>query len=241
MHRFTRLLIICLLVFVCGTTFAQTETLELGGEAIVSADKDQPVSALQDVIELLNSHSLGSFKLRVVETPGVNVTITTRSNVESYAELKLLLQKAGVDSVEVRPAPMQWIDFSSDQLETMQETTGAIVLVRADWCAACQSVEGQAFSDTRLLSLVHESGVPFMRADFTDSNDAENEAAQLAKRVGVKSVPAFVIYRPNAAEGEKPLVIDDALDSAAISKLLTDHFPPKTEEENEAAPDLNAR
>ena len=240
MHRFTRLLIICLLVFVCGTTFAQTETLELGGEVIVSADKDQPVSALQDVIELLNSHSLGSFKLRAVETPGVNVTITTRSNVESYAELKLLLQKAGVDSVEVRPAPMQWIDFSSDQLETMQETTGAIVLVRADWCAACQSVEGQAFSDTKLLSLVHESGVPFMRADFTDSNDAENEAAQLAKRVGVKSVPAFVIYRPNAAEGEKPLVIE-ALDSAAISKLLTDHFPPKTEEENEAAPDLNAR
>ena len=240
MHRFTRLLIICLLVFVCGTTFAQTETLKLGGEAIVSADKDQPVSALQDVIELLNSHSLGSFKLRVVETPGVNVTITTRSNVESYAELKLLLQKAGVDSVEVRPAPMQWIDFSFDQLETMQETTGAIVLVRADWCAACQSVEGQAFSDTKLLSLVHESGVPFMRGDFTDSNDAENEAAQLAKRVGVKSVPAFVIYRPNAAEGEKPLVIE-ALDSAAISKLLTDHFPPKTEEENEAAPDLNAR
>ena len=79
-----------------------------------------------------------------------------------------------------------------------------------------------------------------MRGDFTDSNDAENEAAQLAKRVGVKSVPAFVIYRPNAAEGEKPLVIE-ALDSAAISKLLTDHFPPRTDEENEAAPDLNAR
>ena len=136
---------------------------------------------------------------------------------------------------------MQWIDFSFNELEAMHETTGAIVMLRADWCAACVLVEKREFADTKLLSLIHESGVPFMRADFTDSNNAENEAVQLFERVGVKSVPAFVIYRPNAAEGEKPLVIDDALDSAAISKLLTDHFPPKTEEENEAAPDLNAR
>ena len=160
MHRFTRLLILCLLVFVCGTTFAQTETLKLGGEAIVSADKDQPVSALQDVIELLNSHSLGSFKLRVVETPGVNVTITTRSNVESYAELKLLLQKAGVDSVEVRPAPMQWIDFSSDQLETMQEQRARSFWLGLIGVRHVSQWRGKRFPIPSCLALFMNQGCP---------------------------------------------------------------------------------
>lgn len=116
-----QLLILCLLALTCESTCAQTKPVELEGSAIVSVDKDQPISAIQNVIELLNSHSIDSLKLQIEETPGVNVTITTRSNVESYTELKLLLQKAGVNNVKVRPAPIQWTDFSFAQLESAKK------------------------------------------------------------------------------------------------------------------------
>jgi len=221
-----QLLILCLLALTCESTCAQTKPVELEGAAIVSADKDQPISAIQNVIELLNSHSIDSLKLQIEETPGVNVTITTRSNVESYAELKLLLQKAGVNNVKVRPAPIQWTDFSFAQLESAKKTTGAIVMLRADWCMVCNQIEKKTFADSKLISLVHESGVPLMRADFTDPSNAENEGVQFAKRIDEQIVPVFVVYPPNGAE---KLIIRDAFDSAGISKFLIEHFPPKPE------------
>ena len=230
MCNLSRLIILCLLTSLCGMAYAQTKTSQLGGTAIISADEDEPYGNVQSVIELLKEHSIENLKFQLVETSGLTVTIVTKSNAENYADLRSLLQKAGVDNTEIRTAPIDWIDFSFSKLESKQKTTGTIVMLRADWCATCEHLETKSFAENELLRLIHESGVPFMKADITDSYDADSQSVQLANQVGANHVPAFVVYPPESSE--KPLVIRDAFDSAAISKLLKEHFPSKQSKED---------
>ncbi|TWU05089.1 thioredoxin family protein [Stieleria varia] len=101
--------------------------------------------------------------------------------------------------------PLDWERYSAQRVRQATET-GRVVLVSliARWDVACISNEPYAIHNQEMIRFIRNNKVVLLRADITDG---DLEATRLMQRLGLKSVPAFIVHSPCSPDA--PVVLSD--------------------------------
>lgn len=230
MDCLVRMAAFCSLLLSSNLALAQVESTKLDGKVVITANEEVTHAQVISVFDLLNEHSISRIEIRVSENPGISVQITAKSSLRCFKELEgLLKKKEGVTDVVVRPAPLEWEAFSFAKVEKALEKKGAVVFLRADWCATCELMENEVFKDPKLHDLVNELKLPFFKADYSGPLDGEDAGSKLASQVGTNQVPAFILFFPE--ESKEPKVVHEATSAKAIIRMLKESFGPESAKE----------
>lgn len=106
------------------------------------------------------------------------------------------------------------VAWSPEALEARREA-GETVFVNftAAWCITCLVNERVVFTDPDVTALFEDTGITYMKADWTN-RDADITRA--LERFGRSGVPLYVVYRP----GEAPQVLPQVLNEEIVTEAL---------------------
>lgn len=101
--------------------------------------------------------------------------------------------------------PLNWDRYTPERVLSETEA-GRVVLVSlyATWCITSTSNEAFVLNDPEMFRFVRNEGVVPLRADVTNG---DVDGTQLMKKLGLISVPAFIIYSPHRPDD--PVVLPD--------------------------------
>lgn len=119
-------------------------------------------------------------------------------------------------SAQLRGSGLHWEAWSPDAVEKYRAQGKAVFVdFTASWCLSCQVNERVILDRSDVQAKFAQSGVVLLRADWTQPNDAIEQA--LAK-LGRSGVPTYVLYLPGQAE---PQVLPEVLTTGIVLDALS--------------------
>ena len=100
------------------------------------------------------------------------------------------------DSVEIKQniiigSATEWYEGIEDDLRNKNQPY--FINFTAAWCITCQSNEITAFSKDKFKSLMEENNIEYIKADWTNRNDAITRSL---KKYGRSGVPFYIYWEP---------------------------------------------
>ena len=106
----------------------------------------------------------------------------------------------------------EWYEGIEDDLRNKNQPY--FINFTAAWCITCQSNEITAFSKDKFKSLMEENNIEYIKADWTNRNDAITRSL---KRYGRSGVPFYVYWEPGF---ENPKILPAILTDQIIKNNL---------------------
>ena len=121
------------------------------------------------------------------------------------------------DSVEIKQniiigSATEWYEGIEDDLRNKNQPY--FINFTAAWCITCQSNEITAFSKDNFKSLMEENNIEYIKADWTNRNDAITRSL---KKYGRSGVPFYVYWEPGF---KKPKILPAILTDQIIKNNI---------------------
>lgn len=159
-------------------------------QAIVYANADTKMNKLMGVMDLLRPQ-VDHLVAGSTEEEGIHVKIFADVDAATAEIVKDKLTEAGVDSVEIAPYELEWMEYSAEKFDGLNGEQGILTFFRADWCATGLLFEKRLKERPELMLKIRTMGLQLMKVDMTERG---GEAEDFAREHRVNTVPVLLCF-----------------------------------------------